>query len=428
MGGSAQYNRPRSLCPMTAIVLEYPGSGTSPLHILPTWRRWLLDVGTLLAFCVYYLNYGTSFNEGDIQDGSVLSLPLRALAVLAIVLALSPLRMRMGSALLCVALYIISSISILIAVGIHGGLNDTLFFNTLMQLPILVAVTSSKWDIDHVRWLRFVCGVLVLQSILDVFVWQSGQSLWISSAFVGGVGNPSSFGFLCAIGLAFCLLHPRSGNLHWLIASALAIGAVMSKSLLAVLAVILVVMIWIALGRRRLLLGFSLALISIFTLLSTLTGYDRSEELSFIEHKLNAAGAVVGLVEYDIESSDSVSQRVKIHKQTFAVIEDAPQGLLWGHLDGLPYWPMDSQLLTYLGSFGAPTLMLFLALHLYWMVRAWRMRHVDGGFTFVALSLFGLIFATNRILDYYPVASLYFLVVAMVLHKEPSRQEIGTLL
>ena len=76
---------------------------------------------------------------------------------------------------------------------------------------------------------------------------------------------------------------------------------------------------------------------------------------------------------------------------------------------------MDSQLLSYLGSFGALMLALFVALHLLWHYRAWLVRHSDGGFAFVAMALFALNFATNRILEYFPLASLYFLLVAMCL-------------
>lgn len=388
-------------------------------NLLPGWRRRLLGVGTLLALCVYYLNYGAGFDEGEIQDTSAFTLPARTVAVAAIVLALSPLRLRAGSALLCVALYFFSALSLLIAAGLHGTLNDGFFINTLLQLPILVALTSSTWKVDHARWMRLVCCTLALQTIADTVVWQAGASLWLSAAFVGGVGNPSSFGMLCGIGFAFCLLHPLAGRMRWLLATLLAIGAVMSQALFAVLAVALVTAIWMALRWRRLLLGAAITVVAAVAALTWFAGAGEGEQAGFIEHKLNAAGALIGLVEYDIESSASVSQRVEMHEQTFAAIAKSPLRLLWGHLEGLPYWPMDSQLLTYLGSFGAPMLLLFGTLHLWWLQRAWRMRPFDAGFSAVALALFGLIFTTNRILDYFPVAMLYFVLIAMTLRPPP---------
>jgi hypothetical protein len=382
---------------------------------LSTGRWLLLCFGTALGLCVYYLNYGATFDEGDIQGGSALTLPLRALAVAAITVALLPLRVRAGSALLCVAMFLFSAISLLLAASLHGHLNDGFFINTLLQLPILVALAAGMWRVDHARWLRFVCSVLALQTVADTIVWQSGASLWLSAAFVGGVGNPSSFGLLCVIGFAFCLLHPQAGQMRWPLAALLAFGALMSQALFAVLAVALVAAIWLALSWRRLLVGSIVTPLVALAALTWLVGAGESEQTGFIEHKLNAAGALIGLVEYDVDSSASVSQRVEMHEQTFSAIAASPGRLVWGHLGGLPYWAMDSQLLTYLGSFGAPMVALFVALHLFWLHRAWRLRQSDAGFSVVALALFGLIFTTNRILDYFPVATLYFLLVAMAL-------------
>jgi hypothetical protein len=243
-------------------------------------------------------------------------------------------------------------------------------------------------------------------------------------AFVGGVGNPSSFGLLCTIGLAFCVFHPRANHWRWVLAGVLAFGAIMSKALFAALAVALVTGVWMAKGWRRALTGASVGTLILMAALIPASGIGEDADTSFIAHKIKAAGALVGLVEYDVESSASVSQRVEMHQQTLSAIIAAPQGLLWGHLEGLPYWPMDSQLLTYLGSFGAATLLVFLMIHGFWTWRAWKMRNQDGGFAVVSLLLFGLIFTTNRVLDYFPIATLYFLVVATVLRtaEEPSDQ------
>lgn len=383
--------------------------------VLPRWRWRVLALGTLLALSVYYLNYGAAFEEGEIQDGSHLTLVMRAGAVAAIVVSLTPFRLNHNSVLLCVLMYVLSAVGLVLSSALFGGLNDTLFVNTLLQLPVLVAVVGTRWEIDYARWLRFLCVVLTLQTVGDTVVWQAGASLWLSRAFVGGVGNPSSFGLLCVVGLAFCMFHPRAGPWRWPTGAVLAFGAVMSKALLVVLAVALVVGVWMMLGWRRLLAGLAIVAVVAFAAPTKLIGMGEGEETGFIEHKLKAVSALLGLVEYDVESSTSVSLRLEMHEETLAAIASAPQGLLWGHLEGLPYWPMDSQLLTYLGSFGAPMLALFLALHLGWTALAWRQRRRDGGFALLGLIIFGFIFTTNRVLDYFPVATLYFLLVAAVL-------------
>jgi hypothetical protein len=181
-----------------------------------------------------------------------------------------------------------------------------------------------------------------------------------------------------------------------------------------VLAVAVVSAAWVALGwRRAALAAISIAAVAVLGLAMLDTG--EADGVSMVEHKLSAAGALLGLLDYDIDSSASVSLRLEMHQDTMSAIGKQPLQLLWGHLEGKPYWPMDSQILTYLGSFGAPMVLAFVGLHLWWLLLAWRARRRDGGFAVWSLALFGLIFLTNRVLDYFPVATLYFLLVTMVL-------------
>jgi hypothetical protein len=377
----------------------------------------MLALGLTLALSVYYLNYDGSFVEDAITAGSPLTLPLRLLAVTVIVAALAPYRVRLGSAALLTVMYLCMTPGYFLVAGLHGQLNDGFFVNTLLQLPVLMALACTSRQLDLPRVLHLFCIVLVLQVLVDAAIWYADASLWLSDAFVGGVGNPSSFGLLCSIGVAFALFHPQAGRFRWWIASVLTVGAVMSKALFAVLAVALVVAIWLGGSWRRVLAAVPVALIAALAFLTLLAGTGQDDETGFLEHKLSAAGALIGLVEYDVESSATVYQRIEMHERTFDALRHDPLGVLIGHLEGLPYWPMDSQVLTYLGSFGAPMLLVFLGLHLWWMTRAWAIRRVDGGFAFVVLGLFGLIFTTNRILDYFPMATVYFLVVASVLRR-----------
>jgi hypothetical protein len=48
---------------------------------MPRWRWRVLLLGTLIALCVYYLNYGRAFNEGDNASSP---LTLLALALLGL--------------------------------------------------------------------------------------------------------------------------------------------------------------------------------------------------------------------------------------------------------------------------------------------------------------------------------------------------------
>lgn len=373
-------------------------------------------MGSVLALSVYYFNYGTSFDEGQIEGGSPFTMLLRLFSIVLVVWSLRPFHFQLNSLALLTILYVASATSFLLSIGISGSSNDILFFNTLLQLPVLIALSATTQKINYARWFRFIGGVLALQVIVDAMIWFTGASLWLSEAFIGGVGNPSSFGFLCSLLVAFFLFHPKAGPVRWVFVLILAAGVVMSKSLFAVMALGVVYIAWMLSSWRRIILSvvtIGAVAVSIAALL-----YNTSfSQIVFIEHKLKAVGALIGLVDYDVDSSASVSLRVEIHQQTATAIAQDPLRLIYGHLEGKQYWPMDSQILTYLGSFGVIMLFVFLALYFVWLRYSIRNRSVDGIFCLSALLLFGLIFFTNRILDYFPMAIIYFIIISMAMRK-----------
>lgn len=396
------------------------GTDRTAIAALPKARWRLLQAGTVLVLSAYYLNYGTSFADGESDVSNPLTALVRVVALAMLVGALCPIRLRFGAASAMVGLYALSIASLLLSWGMSGALNDSLYFNTVLQLPVLIALVGSRWRIDYARWMRFIAVVLLLQACLDVGILVFGTSLWLSQAFVGGVGNPSSFGLYCSLLFAFCLLHPRAGRWAFAIGIGLALSAIMSKSLLAVVAASIVYVVWALRTWRRAALSL-LALGAVAAAVSfTVLGVSNEDEISFVEHKLSAAAALLGFIDYDVDSSASVAGRLEIHERTYAAVVDEPARLVLGHLRSQPYWPMDSQVLTYLGSFGALMLAVFVLLHAHWTVRAWRQRCRDGGFAVTALLLFGLTFMTNRILDYFPVATLYFVCIAMTERRNPS--------
>ncbi len=377
---------------------------------LPPWRWLLLLLGTVILLSVYYLDYSGDFHEGSSASNSPLALPMRALAVMLIAASLAPFRARPGLPFMLIVAYLLAGFSYATALGTYGELNDRLFLNTLLQLPVLWAFSQACWRIDYARWLRFIGGCLLIEAGIDLLVLIFGNTLWLSEAFVGGFGNPSTFGLICSVLVAFYLFHPRAGKRALLKASALAIAAVMTKSLFAVLAVVALFGFWTLQTRRRMAGG---ALVGAALLCGVVWWVNTHEEEVFLLHKLSAAGAFVGLMDYDTDTSKTVSLRSEMHERTFSAIASDPARLLSGHLEHNVYWQMDSQFLTYLGSFGLLFVTLFFALHFIWMLCAARSRSADARFALGALCLFGVIFFTNRILDYFPAATIYFVCVAM---------------
>lgn len=371
-----------------------------------------LRVGLALGLSVYYLNYSSNFDEGQIDAASPLTMIGRLLSVMLIVFSLKPFKWRFDASALLVFFYITAATSFFLSIAISGDVNDILFINTLIQLPVLIALSTTTQQVDHARWLKFVGIILTLQVIGDILIGIFGGALWMSGAFIGGVGNPSSYGFLCGLLVAFYLFHPKAGSMRWLFVIIISFGAFKSESLLSVVALGIVYFIWI-IRRWGWLITSCLIVVGAVMGFYMVNENTDIEQASFIQHKLSAAAALIGLMDYDVESSASVSLRTQIHQETFEALKNEPIRLLYGHLEGKQYWPMDSQLLTYLGSFGGIMAMTFIFLHIAWMIRAFNNKILDGGFAFISMVLFGLIFLTNRILDYFPVAAIYFLLISM---------------
>jgi hypothetical protein len=379
-------------------------SATAASH-LPT-----LMVGTALAMSVYYFEYGSGIENGEADSSNPATLVARVLAVTVILWGLRPIRLQWNSTMLYAAIVTLALISFLAAWADYGFANDTFFLNTALQLPVLLALNGTPQKVNYARWFRFLAWFVALQAAIDVVVVLTGSALWVYGAFVGGVGNPSSFGLICAILCAFCLLHPKAGKAGGFLAVVLAGAAVMTKSLFAILSIFFLTLIWSSRSLRRF-----VAVLSVTIIVAGAVSYFALEVLDdtgpgFVQNKLQAAGAVLGFVASD-SSSASVFGRLEIHQHTYSALRDQPWRLFIGHFEAKVYWPMDSQVLTYLGSFGLIVLLGFLVSHAYWIYRAWQVRDFDGSFSYIAMLMFGLIFLTNRILDYFPIAILYFVCV-----------------
>ena len=215
------------------------------MNTLPHNRWVFLRISFALLISVYYYDYSIEFSEGSTSDNGPLLLALKIIPVALIYLSLSP-RFRFCPSLALIMIYALFATSYLLGGIVAYEFNDKLFLNTLIQIPVLIALSMSSWKIDLPKLLQFIGSILAIQICIDTLILWNGSSIWMSNAYVGGVGNPSSFGLECCLFMAFYLLHPSRGKLSYVMAAVVMFGAVMTSSLFAALTAASLFIIWMA--------------------------------------------------------------------------------------------------------------------------------------------------------------------------------------
>jgi hypothetical protein len=116
-----------------------------------------------------------------------------------------------------------------------------------------------------------------------------------------------------------------------------------------------------------------------------------------------------GLIASSPDISISVSTRYDAYLETIRFAQEHPVEFITHGNSNTWYRGIDSQILTYLSSFGLIATLFFLA-----HIASSIYRHItdpieSSKFAIVALVVFCGMFLTNRVLDYYPVAIFFFL-------------------
>lgn len=376
--------------------------------------RWFVKVGlvisSILILSNYYYFYFVDFEQGSVTGGGgFVFLKILGLLLFYFMILSPSFKRHYCLAELTLLLFFFFSILLFFLKRWFFEAKDYLFLNMLIcALPFLVFQLRERGRI--LFFLDACLVVLVFQIFIDILVYLNGSSLWENKAFIGGVGNPSSFGFICNIFIAYILFFKRSGFLSFFSFCTLLYGVVMTNSMLSLLLFggLLVGWGWSRGGRYLVLLGvIGLGLI--------LAGYDRLLS-GHLAYKLES---LVSLVMGEAgDSSASVSLRVEIHRFFWEQINsNFFEVFLYGYPE-LHYYNADSQYLSYIGSFGVLGSLLFFFGVISSAFFASRRGDKFASFSTVVISMFLLIFFSNRILDYYPVPLFLFLMISSASFKE----------
>lgn len=312
-------------------------------------------------------------------------------------------------------LYMFMLISFLTGVILEKGVfRDIFFANTIFCIGYLFTNCQSFSVMRDSLFLGIILS-LILGGILDLNAYIGGYSIWEEMSFVGGLGNPSSYGLLCNLSIAWLLFSNFSINRisitpKFSLVILLSFLSIMSFSLFATFNLILVFMFFISQSPFRVTAKVFLIfilLVAVIFLMTEISLPDVQPIFQFLLHKLMGFADFLGFVDYETDAA-SVSVRLGVHERAAYIFNDQWVSMLLGHPYFISYDKNDSQILTYALSFGIPLMIIFMLLNLRFLYLAFHMREK---FYFVFFTSFFLIFATNRILDYFPIALIYFLMV-----------------
>jgi hypothetical protein len=373
----------------------------------------VIAVSAFMILSNYYYLYFFDFNQGISAAGSSFNfIRFVAIGLLVSQLFLPAITSTFSRINLSMLAFCLAAVTVLTlkTVFLHSG-GGFMFANMLL---CAIPATTLKAHPDRSRmWFFFDCCKYILsaQVILDYAIYLCGASIWDNKAFIGGLGNPSSFGVACCIFLAYSLLARPHNKTSLACASLLAAGALNTNALMPTMMVPLIV-IFSFVARPRI----SVAVIAA-CFVTVLCVVPNSTTDGHTAYKMESlVSALKGSQADDI--SQSVSLREQIHEDYFRKLTDSPATtVFFGDIEK-SYFGVDSQILTYLSSFGVVVSLFFL---FYMINLAWAAISLPKEtmyFTVAVIAIYSTAFVFNRILDYYPMSLFLFLCASVVIAEQ----------
>ncbi len=366
--------------------------------------RMCIFIAAALILCNYYYLYFVPFTQGVAETSPLYSL-FKIAGIIAVTLVLMTRTLRRFftfEEMVLLIFLILATLGFFYRRALLGD-RDNMFFNTVMCLLPFLILKPNPNPYFVSTFLECCLLIVSLQVIGDTFIYLTDASIWDNRAFIGGLGNPSSFGVTCNLLIAYILFERRLVLSTAFYMLALAVGVYMTSSLLSIAMFCLLTIGWCI---QRLTLKNSLALVIVC---SAIIALGRDFLPSHVAYKLKSAESLIMGATNDDHSSRSVSLRREIHELYIEHFSESPlQTLTIGMLDH-PYMKFDSQILTYFSSFGILTGLLFFIFIIFILMRTIEKRML---FPAICILIFSVTFLTNRIMDYYPMP--IFLALSLI--------------
>jgi len=353
-----------------------------------------VSINILLIFSLYYIFYQFNYYQGHSEAPFFLVNSIKLLLVFLLLIILyifDHLEFR--------NIIIFSSINIIFFTYILFksliGISDFLFFNFIIFSFLILIKHHSALFIY-----RSLTVILSVQVLFDMFLRLIGvESLWQNGAFIGGMGNPSTFGMTCIYLLFFRKFDSVNKSLFSPLPYLLMLGAALSQSMLAFLWLLFYLLIF----HWKML---ALFVIVFFIFLSNLDFHVIRKVQSLLLDGIQGNN-----------NSESVYGRVNWLLDHLQRVENGQLSLLLGDIDGYGFISGDNGILSILSLGGLPLVILFVYFVLSSLFKKFTlpMDTINYFILFNAFYFFSfLIF--NRALEYFPFAFIFFISIGYFLN------------
>lgn len=358
-----------------------------------------------LILCNYYYFYLVPFEQGQVEAGPIYSIT-KFLGILAISVTFlsSKIRTSLEVEEVLLTIFLLAALVVFLLKRLTIGGGDSMFINTIACIVPFLILKNNHNQRAHSIFFEYCLLIISMQIAGDAILYLNDASIWENKAFIGGLGNPSSFGVVCNILIAYTLFERRPTIMSMFYFLILAFAIYMTSSLLSILMFFLIVALWVV---HRLSIKKLIALIVTCAAVVVMSDFLVSDHLLY---KMQSAGSMF----YDSntgDSSRSVSFRQEIHQIYIKNFSENPiEGIAFGFFDD-SYMKFDSQVLTYFSSFGILISLLFFLSVILALLKAGLNNIAFPG---ILLLILCITFLTNRIMDYYPIPIFLALAFSMI--------------
>lgn len=374
----------------------------------------LISLLVLILSSHYYYLYFISFHEGVTHTPLAMQI-VKIFASIFFYLAFFDFRSTKPSTdILSISVFL--AIMALLYKSIHFAINDYLFLNFFaLSIPYVFFRPRLRTEVVNLFFPTLIL-ILCIQITIDYILVQHTQSIWENKAFIGGFGNPSTFGITCNLAVAYIITRHHK-HYHLIPLLIITYGACQTKSLatIAVLLALYLLNIVHQRNQRDLLFSIAIAISAIWMIAINMEGhlaYKLESLVRYINTQSYYTDAQSKLITLPAPISTSIENRSSLYHHLIAeLIANPIKMLLLGSITSF-YNSADSQFVTFSNSFG----ILLSCVILYNLIFPFFSGMVYNSKYFShACGLIFIIYCTsNRILEYYPISFIFIFLLGQL--------------